>query len=851
MSISESAIENTAQKAPTTALEEVPCDGLAIGPAPPTSTRRNLLEIITDPQSIQYLLAAGGLLFVVGIVIWLTSLGVFENPVTVAAAMGLGNGLLLAGGWAVIQFTRYQTAGRALTLLACLLMPLHLWFYHANDLITLQGPLWAAALVVCLLYAASAVMLRDAMFAYVFCGGVALTGLLFLGDFDKLHEILSPATLLVVLGLAALHAERVFPEGQGPFTRNEFGRAFFFSAQGLLAAGLGLLLGGQVLGWLQVPFEFGPPAVVEHQYLPWTILVTVAGTYAYLYSDLVVRRHGIYVHAAALTLLWAQLQWLVLLDVSDFVPAVLIAFSITALVANVFFAQWGETHGHVRSLPFLAFALNALPVVFGALLHSRATDAVLGEIWPHALSWAQIGAMAVAALCCRAGAFLVRQTHPLLSTCYFLATAAATLVAAAGLGWQLGCRTWDTQLPWLMLIPLAYLVAARLYAGRSPAKPLALAAHSAAAFELLLSTAAAFPIVEERLQPLSGVTANLHLVAVCLEAALFYALGARFRKTRWAVFAAAAMVCAAMTQSLLFQQAPQGHWPVAFAGVGIVLLMVSRIASRASADADLMTGAAAQSANLILSLAFVAGAFIGLSRAVLTDQQLGLLGGDWRSALGDLAVVQTALVALALLAIWLVRHAGWRRWYALLALANGALLMLALHRLSLLSPWQKLELFAVAAGAVLLCIGHAGWYREQQDDQRNDLVSHSLLFGSLLAVVPLVVAVVYHRFGETISRLDEFGLVFVSVLLLGSGLVCRLRATTLVGGAALAAYLVLILAYMQRLVHEQVIVGIYLTAAGGLLFGTGLALSLYRDRILQLPGKIKRGEGIFKVLNWR
>ena len=27
-------------------------------------------------------------------------------------------------------------AGRALTLLACLVMPLNLWFYHANDLVT-------------------------------------------------------------------------------------------------------------------------------------------------------------------------------------------------------------------------------------------------------------------------------------------------------------------------------------------------------------------------------------------------------------------------------------------------------------------------------------------------------------------------------------------------------------------------------------------------------------------------------------------------------------------------------------------------------------------------------------------
>ena len=63
--------------------------------------------------------------------------------------------------------SRYQTAGRALTLLACLVMPLNLYFYHAYDLITLDGHLWLAALVCCLLYAASAWVLRDRLFVYV------------------------------------------------------------------------------------------------------------------------------------------------------------------------------------------------------------------------------------------------------------------------------------------------------------------------------------------------------------------------------------------------------------------------------------------------------------------------------------------------------------------------------------------------------------------------------------------------------------------------------------------------------------------------------------------------------------
>ena len=91
-----------------------------------------MLEIILDPRTIQWLLGLGGVLLVLGLVIWLATLGVFKNPVVVAVALGIGNAAVLVGGWAIIRFTRYQTAGRAITLLACLVMPLNLWFYHAQ-----------------------------------------------------------------------------------------------------------------------------------------------------------------------------------------------------------------------------------------------------------------------------------------------------------------------------------------------------------------------------------------------------------------------------------------------------------------------------------------------------------------------------------------------------------------------------------------------------------------------------------------------------------------------------------------------------------------------------------------------
>ena len=233
--------------------------------------RRPVWEILLDPRSIQWLLALGGALLVVGLVIWLATLGIFKNDKVIAVALGLGNAALLGGGWFVTTRTRYQTAGRALTLLACLVMPLNLYFYHAHNLITLQGHLWAAALVCSLLYAASARVLRDRLFVYVLAGGVTMTGLLMLFHMGMFWDIAAPSTLLVALGLICLHSERAFAVGDGPFSRQRFGLAFFWSGQALLAAGLLLLLGAQIAGdWLYEPFfkQFyqawpaSPPAVV-------------------------------------------------------------------------------------------------------------------------------------------------------------------------------------------------------------------------------------------------------------------------------------------------------------------------------------------------------------------------------------------------------------------------------------------------------------------------------------------------------------------------------------------------------------------------------------------------------------
>ncbi len=49
----------------------------------------------------------------------------------------------------------------------------------------------------------------------------------------------------------------------------------------------------------------------------------------------------------------------------------------------------------------------------------------------------------------------------------------------------------------------------------------------------------------------------------------------------------------------------------------------------------------------------------------------------------------------------------------------------------------------------------------------------------------------------------------------------------------------------------QLALGIYLALGGAGIFAAGILLSVYRDRLLALPHRIREHEGVFGVLAWR
>ncbi|MDA1230225.1 MAG: hypothetical protein O2856_05585 [Planctomycetota bacterium] len=415
-------------------------DSPLASPTEPFRLRRNIMEIILDPRSIQGLLGLGGALMVVGLVILLWLNDYFTPPV-MATVLALSNVALLSGGLATIRFSRYQLAGKALSLLSCLVMPPNLWYLDANSLITIDGHLWVCAVLISALYGLSAFLLKDELFVCVFSAGVAMTGLLILGDLppspQRFWKIASPATLLVVLGLIGIHLERAFSIGDGPFSRSRFGMAFFWSGHVQLAVGLIMLLAAQVAGDWLYPFGFESLyAALQATPSPicgdrrWLALVLVAaGTYAYAWSDLVVRKKGLFLHIAAFMLLWAEVLTVQLLDLQIGIDAIIAILAVTSLLSHLAQFALPEKNQFTRSLPAFGLLLGLLPVLMGIVvfLDHFGSRAVWADEPPR---WAFVGAMLLTAAATRVGAHQNRKTSSAMMTGYFFATGATTMVAA-------------------------------------------------------------------------------------------------------------------------------------------------------------------------------------------------------------------------------------------------------------------------------------------------------------------------------------------------------------------------------------------------------------------------------------
>jgi hypothetical protein len=808
--------------------------------------RRQVVAMITDPRNIAALLGLGGLLMVAGLIIFLWANDYFTPPV-VALTLGLANAGVLLGGWSTIRYSRYQLAGRALTLLACLVMPLNLWYYHTRGLVTIEGHLWLAALAISGLYAASALILEDELFVYVFSAGIAMTGLLILADLkpspEKFWEIARPSTLLVVLGLIGIHLERAFPIGEGCFSRRRFGAAFFRSGHALMIAGLLLVLGAQIAAdWLYKPifhvyyekWQALPTPMVTQ---PWgqvlALCLILAGTYAYLYSAVVARRGRAFIYFAAAMVCWAEVQALEVLHIRLGLDVLIATLAGTGLMASAIEAQKRARMPQAPSFAIVGFLFSVAALVIGLLVYGQALSPDLKRVWQQEPPvWTYVYAMLLTAAACRYGAHVNRKSQPLVATAGYYATAAALMVAGVAALAALHLTQWEQHAPILMTLPIAYLVAARFCRGQPTEEALVGVAHAAAAVMLISGVSSAFEgfthIVEKQ-------WLNVMLSVFFAEAALFYGLAAIWRKHLPSIHMATAMACASLWQILTYFGVQGETYTLTFAVVGLGLLIAHRIATAAQEATSRLAEASFRSANTLLIISFVAALLMGASRIASSRVQWSFVG------------LSLTLAAISLLAVMLVQAGAWRRWYIVMAISQGLLTAVAIQMLSQLTVYQKLEIFSVASGLALLIAGHIGWYRE--DVQESETVTASLFLGSLLAGIPLAAATIYNRWNDRFLLPDEMGFLLVGILLLSTGFIFQLKSTTLVGAGLTALYWVMLLVYVpwKELNSLALIIG----GGGAVVFASGLLLSIYRDRLLALPEKIHKRSGIFQVLNWR
>ncbi len=812
-----------------------------------------LLRMLLDPTTIRRLLFFGGGLSVIGLIAWLVSLGVFDDPQILAVAMGVGTLTLLSSGWGVVLRTRYRLAGQALTFLACVVAPLNLWFYDAQGLLTVDGHLWVGGLICSLLYLITVWRLRDPLFLYAVEAGITMTVLLLLGDLQRATNSSAICLAMLVLAVISIHAEAAFDPNHAFFSRRKFGLPLFFSGQAQLAAGTISLLVMQILNWTlkPVPGEWCHSQIAATPWLAGSIWLAAA--YLWFYSDLAVRRLGVYTALAAVALILAEVTLLY-----PFLPleVLIVALSVTAILVRVLGNRTCQTGSRWASVANIAASIvSVVAFLLGAAQHFDHVrfDRLRGADGGLLLAAALVG---VACNLCFQGfqtTFPAKRSSQVRSGCWSLAGLSLWLGVMHGLD-AIGIDRFVQQTPLLTLMPLALmLLAPRLLkrAKRDLVDSAVFAAHAVTIFGLIASASSVksdfewFEFFFSGSRDLSSLFASIvfvELTAICF-------LTQRSPASRRGFVVCGSLTSlAAVWKFLVFVDLPEAWYSPLLGVIGVGLTIIGRM--RAVANPVALDSSPKNDQQELRSPWNAAGDWIlAIGELVAFFQTLPWLFGQLGSIpiWNVVAVLITA--ALSALGAAIASSESIRGWHRFAAAVIVSTLTLAWIRSQQLADYQKLELLIEVVGLAWLGIGFSG--RLQETDQRREgWVSLALWAGSLTATIPVLFCTLMHRWSSTGPSLgDEIGLITITALMVAIGCVLQVRSTTTFGGLTLGIYLAVLFGHLAY--HPQIAIGVYIAAGGALIFLTGVMLSIYRDRLLALPSKIANREGIFRVIDWR
>ncbi|MDX1968792.1 MAG: hypothetical protein SFV23_16580 [Planctomycetaceae bacterium] len=798
------------------------------------------LRMLLDPQTIQRLVFGGGGLAVLGLIAWLVSLGVFDDPLTLAVAMGAGTAALLASGWGVTLRTRYRLAGQSLTFLACVVAPLNLWFYDAQGLVTMDGHLWIGGLICSLAYLTTMYVLRDPVFLYAVEAGVTLTMLLLLGNLQRVTDSASVCATLLTLGAVSIHLERAFAADHPVFSRRRFGLPVFFSGQAQLAGATLSLLTLQVVHWLWSPVHaehWGFSRLVNTPWLAATLWLAAA--YMWFYSGLVVRQLGIYSYLAAVALIFAQITWLQ--DVLS-IDGLIAVLALTSFAVRVLVRFQNDTDRRWSTISeSLSLGIALAPMGMAVYRHLAQNHSETLPTMPLDFT----GALAVVTTSLFAsGAFCRRDATRSRSAFWSFGSVALWLTGLHSLE-LLGVSGLARTTPILLAIPLLTACVLAFAHRRTWAADLLNAAVAMTVGGLgftLLAADAATAITDLVSSQGRNVTTLLAAI-LCAELTAFFLIAATLQPRRWPLQIVGGLWgLAAAWKFVLLMDLSEAYYAPLLALLGVVLSLIGRLRTPVAMpgrEQSSNVSAWSSAGDIVLVLAELSAFLRGLAR----------FAGPLSILNGGLIATVAVTAGLAYLGALLATTSSTRRWHSVAATCVSLVALASCIRLWDLRDYQKVELAAAVIGGLMVIAGYVGRLRETARE-RSFEVSAALFVGSLLATIPLLACTLGGRwFTPNISLFDEFLLTTACLLLLASGCIFQIRATTAFGGGSLALYLITLFAHLAY--RPQIAMGVYLAAGGLLVFLFGVLLSMYRDRLLALPSKIANREGVFRVIDWR
>lgn len=222
-------------------------------PQPEPVPEVSLLERLSDPQMLRWMVYSGAMMFVIGTIIYLRDVISLQlqRPVVQAGLLALLTMATFGAGVWLLRRTQEELAGRGLLLLGSLLVPANPWFLVHSGLIARGNRAWMVGLVCAVLYAITAMVLRETLMLYLAIPALLASVYGFLGAVVHAPpDVYAAVTVLFAGGLLVLEQKLPQLESDQEFAR-EVQKPFFLSGHLILAAGLFVYTG--LFRWL--PFE--------------------------------------------------------------------------------------------------------------------------------------------------------------------------------------------------------------------------------------------------------------------------------------------------------------------------------------------------------------------------------------------------------------------------------------------------------------------------------------------------------------------------------------------------------------------------------------------------------------------